>query len=50
MTNAGVTFLVKELGVSSDVVPATYKKKRVAVQPKVEEEGDEKPAPVEGAE
>ena len=29
VTNAGVAYLVKELGVSSDVVPATYKKKRV---------------------
>ena len=44
LTNAGVAFLVKELGVSADVVPATYKKKRVIAQPKVEDEGEEKPA------
>ena len=45
VTNAGVQFLVKELGVSSDVVPATYKKKRVIAAPKVEDEGEEKPTP-----
>ena len=50
VTNAGVQFLVKELGVSSDVVPATYKKKRVITAPKVEDEGDEKPAATEEAE
>ncbi len=43
VTNAGVQFLVKELGVSSDVVPATYKKKRVIAAPKVEDDGEEKP-------
>lgn len=50
VTNAGVQYLVKELGVSSDVVPATYKKKRVIAAPKVEDEGDEKatPVPTEG--
>ena len=42
LTNAGVAFLVKQLGVSADVVPATYKKKRAIVAPKVEDEGDEK--------
>ena len=45
VTNAGVAFLVKELGVSGDVVPATYKKKRVIAAPKVEDEGDEKVTP-----
>jgi small subunit ribosomal protein S10e len=45
VTNAGVAFLVKELGVSSDVVPATYKKKRVVAAPKVEDDGDEKETP-----
>ena len=42
VTNAGVAFLVKELGFSSDVVPATYKKKRVISAPKVEDEGEGK--------
>lgn len=42
VTNAGVAYLAKSLGVSSDVVPATYKKKRaVTTAPKVEED-DEK--------
>ncbi len=51
VTNAGVAFLVKELGVPSDVVPATYKKKRVIAAPKVEDEGDEKVTPAaEGGE
>ena len=45
VTNAGVAFLVKELGVSSDVVPATYKKKRVIAAPKLEDDGEEKPIP-----
>ena len=42
VTNQGVAYLAKSLGVSADVVPATYKKKRVAAAaPKVEED-DEK--------
>ena len=45
VTNAGVAYLVKELGVSSDVVPATYKKKKIIAAPKVEDEGDEKQTP-----
>ena len=45
VTNAGVAYLVKELGVSSDVVPATYKKKRIIAAPKVEDEGEEKATP-----
>ena len=48
ITKAGIAFLVKELGVSSDVVPATYKKKRPVAQPKVEDEGEEKATPAEG--
>jgi len=43
ITNSGVAFLAKSLGVPSDVVPATFKKKRVHVQPKVAED-EEKPA------
>ena len=50
VTNAGVQFLVKELGVSSDVVPATYKKKRVVAAPKVEDDGEEKPTASEEVE
>jgi small subunit ribosomal protein S10e len=42
VTNSGVAYLAKSLGVSADVVPATYKKKRaVTTAPKVEED-DEK--------
>ena len=46
VTNKGVAFLAKSLGVSSDVVPATYKKKRGAAgmdAPKVADGEDEKP-------
>ena len=49
LTNAGVAFLVKQLGVSADVVPSTFKKKRAVVAPKMEDEGDEK-TPAETAE
>lgn len=49
VTNKGVNFLVKALGVPTDVVPATYKKKKVsAIAAPKTEEGDEKP--VEGEE
>ena len=42
VTNAGVAYLVKSLGVSADVVPSTYKKKKAPIlAPKVEED-DEK--------
>ena len=47
VTNKGVNFLTKALGVSGEVVPATYKKKRGATDmdaPKVEGEETEKPA------
>ena len=47
VTNKGVNFLTKALGVSSDVVPSTYKKKRGTVDmdaPKVEDGETEKPA------
>ena len=41
VTPAGVKYLIKELGVSTDVVPATYTKKRApAAAPKVVEEGE----------
>ena len=43
VTNAGVQHLVEYLGVSAEVVPATFKKKRVAAQPKADGD-DEKPA------
>lgn len=47
VTNKGVNFLTKALGVSSDVVPSTYKKKRGTADldaPKVEDGETEKPA------
>jgi len=47
VTNKGVNFLTKVLGVSSEVVPATYKKKRGTTDmdaPKVEDGETEKPA------
>ena len=47
VTPAGVKYLVEQLGVSAEVVPATYKKKRVVQQPKTEDEGDEKATPTE---
>jgi len=50
LTNAGVAYLVKTLGVSADVVPLTFKKKRVVAAPKADDEGDEKPAAEEVAE
>ena len=34
ITNSGVNFLVKELGVPADVVPSTFKKKKSAIAPK----------------
>ena len=48
VTNKGVAFLAKSLGVSSDVVPATYKKKKGAAgmdAPKVADGEEEKPTP-----
>ena len=45
VTTQGVAYLVKSLGVSQDVVPATYKKKRVITGPKMDDEGEEKPTP-----
>ena len=48
VSNSGVNFLVKSLGVSADVVPATFRKKRVAASaPKVDD--DEKAEVEEGA-
>merc|ERR1712071_495419 len=46
VTNKGVVFLAKALGVSSEVVPATYKKKRGPGldAPKVADGEEEKPA------
>lgn len=45
ITNKGVAFLVKELGLPADIVPATFKKKKTAISaPKAKgEEDDEKP-------
>ena len=37
--------LLKEPGGANNVVPATYKKKRVIAAPKVEDEGEEKATP-----
>lgn len=48
VTPAGVKYLVEQLGVSAEVVPATYKKKRVVQQPKADDaEADEKATPTE---
>lgn len=47
ITNKGVQYLVKELGVPTDVVPATFKKKKAATAggPRVKgDEDEEKPA------
>eukprot|EP00347_Sterkiella_histriomuscorum_P016524 403352859 len=52
ITNKGVQFLVKELSLPSDIVPATFKKKRTTAAPKAKgEDDDEKPtrATEEGA-
>ncbi len=53
ITNKGVSFLVKELGLPGDIVPSTFKKKRTATAggPRVKgDEGeDEKPAADETA-
>jgi len=48
ITNSGVNYLVKELGVPADVVPSTFKKKKVAVAPKAIGD-EEKPAATEEA-
>ena len=53
ITNKGVQYLVKELGVPAEIVPSTFKKKRTATSgaPRVkgDEGDDEKPAPEEGS-
>lgn len=44
ITNKGVAFLVKELGLPADIVPATFKKRRATTAINVKgEAGDEKP-------
>lgn len=43
VTPSGVKYLIQQLGVPTDVVPATYTKKRAATQPKTVDE-DEKPS------
>lgn len=49
VTNSGVNYLVKALGVPADVIPSTYKKKKaVAAAPKtIDGEDNEKPAATE---
>ena len=42
ITNKGVAFLAKELSLPSDIVPATFKKKKVAAAPKAKDEDGEK--------
>ena len=53
ITNKGVQYLVKELGVPAEIVPSTFKKKRTATAgaPRVkgDEGDDEKPAAEEGS-
>ena len=51
VTSKGVTFLAKALGVSSAVVPATFKQKKAVITapPKGADGEDEKPAAVDGA-
>jgi len=51
VTNKGVTFLAKALGVSGNVVPSTYKQKKTAVAapPKAGDGDDEKPAATDAA-
>jgi len=44
VTNKGVTFLAKALGVNANVVPSTYKQKKSVVQAAKVEDGDEKAA------
>ena len=47
MTNKGVTFLAKALGVSDKIVPSTFKAKKTAVTaPPKAEDGSEEKAPV----
>jgi len=50
VTNKGVTFLAKALGVSSNVVPSTYKQKKTAVQAPPKAEGDEEGKPAAAGE
>jgi small subunit ribosomal protein S10e len=53
ITNKGVAFLVKELALPADIVPATFKKKRAAIAGATTTKGyegeDEKPAAEEGS-
>lgn len=49
LTTAGVAYLVKTLGVHQDVVPLTFKKKRVVSAPKADDDGEEKPETEEAA-
>jgi len=44
VTNKGVTFLAKALGVNANVVPSTYKQKKSVVQAAKVDDGDEKAA------
>ena len=48
ITNKGAAFLVKELSLPADIVPATFKKKKTAGAPRVKgDEGDDEKAPAE---
>jgi len=51
VTNKGVTFLAKALGVSGNVVPSTYKQKKsvIAAPDKAAAGDDEKPAATDAA-
>ena len=48
VTDNGVKFLAKALAVSSDVVPATQKRRVVYTQPKVGEDGEKETPAAEG--
>lgn len=51
VTASGVNYLVKQLGVPADVIPATYKKRKAqTAAPKVVDAADEKPAATTPAE
>ena len=46
VTNKGVTFLAKALGVSGNVVPSTHKTKKTAIVAPAKAEGDDEAKPV----
>merc|ERR550514_1534283 len=48
VTPPGVKYLIQQLGVSADVVPATYTKKKAAAAPKAVDDGEKEEAETAG--